>query len=116
MAVLGIIIHHSACSSINGKGFDYLITKQGAVIPAQEQTDPQYLHLCVEGDFSEDAKGESSSEQLLQEQLFVLEKMILRLSMIYNLSLDSVYSHHPSCPGEKFPWSKLVILPHDRYH
>lgn len=93
MTFLGIIIHHSACSSINGKGYDYLIAKDGSVIPAQEKTDPEYLHICVEGDFSLE-----SEEVADPEQLFLLQKLILRLCQLYDIPLQAIRSHGDRCP------------------
>ncbi|MDF2714248.1 MAG: hypothetical protein K0R28_1173, partial [Paenibacillus sp.] len=34
MRPTGITIHQSVCTSINGKGYDFYITRSGAIIPA----------------------------------------------------------------------------------
>lgn len=108
----GIVIHHSACSSINGKGYDFFITNGGDILPSSEQTDPQYIHICLEGDFSK----YSSLTSEKKEQLFLLTKMILYLSKTFHFEHDDIFPHTISCPGTHFPWSQLVILPEDRYH
>lgn len=113
MQYRGIIMHHSACSSINGKGYDYFITRSGDLIPAFGQTDPNYVHICVEGDYS-DPQG--AADAALKEQLFVLNKLVLRLLQAYSLERSDIYPHNRVCPGPHFPWSQLVISSEDRYH
>ncbi|MCZ8520581.1 MULTISPECIES: N-acetylmuramoyl-L-alanine amidase [Paenibacillus] len=109
----GIVIHHSVCPAINGRGYDYFITKQGSILPASEQTDPLYIHICLEGDFSA-RRTELSPEET--EQFFVLGKLVLRLSSAHQFQPDDIFPHTVSCPGAFFPWSQLVISPKDRYH
>ncbi|XOK63849.1 N-acetylmuramoyl-L-alanine amidase [Paenibacillus elgii] len=113
MQYYGIVIHHSACSSINGKGYDYFIAKNGDIIPSSEQTDPLYIHLCLEGDFSGPHAVRTPAEK---EQLFLMNKLILRLSKTYGFQPDDIFPHSITCPGGEFPWSQLVISPEDRYH
>jgi hypothetical protein len=109
----GIIIHHSMCHSMNGKGFDFYICRDGTIIPAIEQTDPLYIHVCLEGSFLEARNGLSAEEK---EQLFLLSKLTLRLAGMYRFETDDLFPHTLSCPGAFFPWSQLVISPDDRYH
>ena len=72
----GIVIHHSACTSINGKGYDFFVTKSGVVIPSPVPTDAGgYIHICLEGDFS--VPGIAARER--EEQFFVAVKLIGRL-------------------------------------
>lgn len=113
MQFYGIVIHHSVCPAINGKGYDYFIAKNGAIIPSSEQTDPLYIHVCLEGDFSHSRTPFTPEEK---EQLFVLNKLILRLSDTYRFQPEDIFPHTISCPGPIFPWSQLVISPEDRYH
>ncbi|MFE5317127.1 N-acetylmuramoyl-L-alanine amidase [Paenibacillus sp. NPDC056579] len=113
MQYYGIIIHHSACSSINGKGYDYFITRDGSIIPSSDKTDPLYIHICVEGNFSAPRTHLTPAEQ---EQFFVLNKLIIRLAEVYRFEPDDLFPHDISCPGPLFPWSQLVISPEDRYH
>jgi hypothetical protein len=113
MQYKGILLHHSACPSINGKGFDFFIAKDGAIIPSPEQTDAQYIHICLEGDFST-APDLHSSE--LIEQLFILNKLISRLSSALGIHKDALIAHDSNCPGRCFPWPKLVISLQDGYH
>ncbi len=113
MQYYGIVIHHSACSSINGKGYDYFIAKNGDIIPSFEQTDPLYIHLCLEGDFSGPSAARTTAEK---EQLFLMNKLILRLAKTYGFQPDDIFPHSITCPGGSFPWTQLVISPEDRYH
>ncbi|WP_426453502.1 hypothetical protein ACP26L_14530 [Paenibacillus sp. S-38] len=113
MQFYGIVIHRSVCPSINGRGYDFFITKQGAIIPSSEQTDPLYIHICLEGEFSSSGSALSAEEK---EQLFLLNKLVLRLSELYHFQPDDIFPHTISCPGAIFPWSQLVISPEDRYH
>lgn len=113
MQYYGVIVHHSACFSINGKGFDYFITRDGSIIPSAEQTDPLYIHICVEGNFSAPYGGYTPAEK---EQLFVLNKLIIRLADEHRFQPDDLFPHDMTCPGIHFPWSRLVISPEDRYH
>jgi hypothetical protein len=112
MQYFGIIIHHSVCPSINGKGYDFLITKDASVIPAPHRTDPSYIHICLEGDFSE----ASALTPKQQEQLFILGKLKQQLCETFGFSHDDVFPHTNTCPGPTFPWSKLVISLKDGYH
>jgi len=109
----GVVIHHSVCPSINGKGFDFYITRNGSIIPSPDQTDPLYVHICLEGDFSEPRHHYTPEEK---EQFFLLHKLILRLAGTFRFQTDDIYPHTISCPGFFFPWSQLVISPEDRYH
>jgi hypothetical protein len=109
----GFIIHHSACPSINGKGYDFLITREGAIIPCLEPTDPERLHICLEGDFSE---GRDLTAGDLKVQLFLAVKLILRLCEAYELSFENMHPHTLTCPGRHFPWAELVLSMSDGYH
>ncbi|MDF2924348.1 MAG: hypothetical protein K0R57_3262 [Paenibacillaceae bacterium] len=113
MKVVGIVVHHSVCSAINGKGYDFLILKNGSIIPAAQPTDPNFIHICLEGDFSDSAQAESAETK---EQLFLFQKLILRLSRLHNFSGEEIFPHSRECPGKYFPWSRLVISGNDGYH
>ncbi|MCR8642337.1 N-acetylmuramoyl-L-alanine amidase [Paenibacillus sp. N1-5-1-14] len=112
MQCLGIIIHHSACPSINGKGYDYMVLTNGVIVSLPEPADSQYVHLCIEGDFS--TKQERTTEQ--REQVFMAHKLLLRLLSIFQITEERVFSHCSTCPGGYFPWSQLVISSKDGYH
>jgi len=109
----GVIIHHSMCPSINGKGYDFFITREGFIIPSSEQTDPLYIHICLEGDFSRLRLHYTAEEK---EQLFLLSKLIFRMSDTFRFNHEDIFPHTASCPGASFPWSQLVISADDRYH
>ncbi|WP_281886822.1 N-acetylmuramoyl-L-alanine amidase [Paenibacillus sp. YYML68] len=109
----GIILHHSACPSINGKGYDLFVTKNGVIIPSSAQTDPYYIHVCIEGDYSAPRVTLTAQER---EQWFILAKLVHRLCQQYNLQPDQLRPHSDSCPGAGFDWAQLVISPEDRYH
>ncbi|MCR8634418.1 N-acetylmuramoyl-L-alanine amidase [Paenibacillus radicis (ex Xue et al. 2023)] len=113
MQFFGIVIHHSICPSINGKGYDFFITRNGSIIPSSEQTDPLYIHICLEGDFSDHRHPFSLEEK---EQFFLLNKLVLRLADTFKFQHDDIFPHTISCPGAFFPWSQLVISSEDRYH
>jgi hypothetical protein len=113
MHPLGIIVHHSACSSINGKGYDWMISNDGSVIRAPERTDPQYLHVCLEGNYNRLSDYSSLVEK---EQRFIGSKLIYRLLQVYQLAPKDIIPHDTHCPGFHFPWSELVISSQDGYH
>lgn len=113
MQYTGFTIHHSACPSINGKGYDFLITRMGTIIPSSEPVDSEYFHICLEGDFSVPIDPLSHE---LREQLFIAVKLILRLCEAYELSFDRLYPHALTCPGRYFPWAELVLSMTDGYH
>lgn len=114
MKIEGIIVHESACGSINGKGYDFYVTKTGIVIPASEPTDEAgFLHVCIEGDFSaSDGLGTVEGE----EQLFVAAKLIAQLAAAFDLTGAAIRPHREGCPGARFPWGKLVLSESDGYH
>ncbi|GIQ69374.1 N-acetylmuramoyl-L-alanine amidase [Xylanibacillus composti] len=114
MQPIGVVMHHAACPSINGKGYDFFIRKDGTVIAAEEPQDTDYVHICLEGDFSRRLGG--MSEGQLEEQCFVVQKLLIRLFGKYGLSTLMFHGHNTDCPGPYFPWSKLVISPANRYH
>ncbi|MCC2683384.1 MAG: hypothetical protein K0R75_283 [Paenibacillaceae bacterium] len=130
MTYSGVILHHSVCPKINGKGYDFFITEQAGIIPATLRTDPNYIHICLEGDFSttpptsaSKASSTAASPTLPHSnvpdralQLFMLNKLLLRLSARFGFPADSVFVHSPTCPGTAFPWSELVISATDGYH
>lgn len=111
---IGVVMHHSACPSINGKGYDFLIRKDGTVLAAEEPQDMDYVHICLEGDFALQSGGVTEAQ--LEEQCFVLQKLLIRLFGEYELSTLTFHGHNAACPGVCFPWSKLVISPANRYH
>ncbi len=114
MQPIGVVMHHAACPSINGKGYDFFIRKDGSVIAAEESQDLDYVHICLEGDFSRQLGGMTEIE--LEEQFFVLQKLLVRLFGKYSLSSLTFHGHNGNCPGLYFPWAKLVISPANRYH
>ena len=107
-----IIIHHSACPFINGKGYDYMIMKDGMILSSPELYEPNSLHLCLEGDFNSIHPNINEN----REQFFIFQKLLLRLFRVFNLSINHVFPHSDTCPGEQFPWDELVISPADGYH
>jgi hypothetical protein len=109
----GIIVHHSACPSINGKGYDWMVLRDGSIIRASERTEPSHLHVCIQGDYS---LSQTSVSVLEREQRFVGYKLISRLLEVYHLTPSDVHPHGEGCPGSFFPWSELVISFHDGYH
>ncbi|WP_199623166.1 hypothetical protein [Paenibacillus alkalitolerans] len=111
MQYTGFTIHHSACPSINGKGFDFLITRQGTIIPSAKPTEIDHLHICLEGDFSVKVSGDQ-----MKEQLFIATKLIMRLCEAYHLSFEHMHPHTLTCPGRHFPWAELVLSMSDGYH
>ncbi|WP_274364466.1 hypothetical protein [Paenibacillus thermotolerans] len=113
MQYTGFTIHHSACPSINGKGYDFLITRRGTIIPSSEPMDAKQLHICLEGDFSAPFDPLSSE---IREQLFIATKLILRLCAAYELSFEHMQPHTLTCPGRYFPWAELVLSMSDGYH
>lgn len=110
----GFVIHDSRCPNLNGKGFDYRITRDGHIIPSPEMYGIRFIHICVDGDFS--VPPSECPDRSREEQSFILQKLILHLSRLYAIPSGHVYLHHENCPGKHFPWSKLVISPQDRYH
>jgi len=114
MKATGFVIHQSQCSSINGKGYDFFVTRAGFVIPAAEPTEPGgRIHVCIEGDF---AAFDGSNDPDAQEQLFVAAKLIARLSETLGIASNALYPHQDGCPGARFPWAKLVLSISDEYH
>lgn len=110
----GFILHQSRCTSINGKGFDFWVGVDGAIYAAPLLTDPEYIHICLEGDFScEDGIPPLSGRK---EQLFATGKLILELVERYQISPLIIEPHNNYCPGAFFPWNELVIYPSDGYH
>lgn len=110
MQFVGVVLHHSACPSINGKGFDYYVTKDGMIVPGSEPTAPDRIHVCVEGDYGAEA------ELLPAEQLFMLQKLLLKLSELHGFESSELQPHNAACPGMRFPWHELVISFQDGYH
>lgn len=113
MQIVGIIVHHSVCPAINGKGYDFFIAENGSIIPSPYPTDPSFIHICLEGDFSD---PQYSDKPETKEQLFIFAKLALRLSEAFGFSAKDLFPHTNECPGRYFPWSQLVISGQDRYH
>ena len=109
----GFVIHHSACSSINGHGYDFWIARDASVVAAPLLTDPSYIHICLEGDFGTSYDGMTREQK---QQLFSASKLIMELSIQYNISPLYLNPHNDLCPGTDFPWNELVIYPVDGYH
>jgi hypothetical protein len=113
MKVVGVIVHHSVCPAINGKGYDFLIQKNGTIIPAAYPTDPSFIHICLEGDYSDPGELLLSESK---EQLFLFLKLTLRLAQTLHFKPSDIFPHDNECPGKAFPWSQLVISGKDGYH
>jgi len=113
LQVVGIVIHHSVCSAINGKGYDFYITRSGSILPAPYPTDTSYIHICLEGDFSD---PHYAGKPEAREQLFLLLKLVVRLSERLQFKPEDLFPHDKECPGRAFPWSQLVISDKDGYH
>jgi len=113
MTVTGFVIHHSRCTSINGKGYDFFVAKSGIVIPGAEPTEPGRVHICLEGDFD---KSGGAFDLETEEQLFVAARLIARLSEALGVPAEALYPHSEKCPGARFPWPKLVLSISDGYH
>ncbi|MCX7569069.1 hypothetical protein OS242_03705 [Tumebacillus sp. DT12] len=105
MGFVGIVLHDSACPDINGSGFDFLVCRDGTVIPSNQFRDDDHIHVCVEGDFSTLADDPG----VVREQMFVLVKLMLRLSSAFEMDPGKVSAHGDDCPGEYFPWHELKI-------
>ncbi|KGE17867.1 N-acetylmuramoyl-L-alanine amidase [Paenibacillus wynnii] len=114
MPYKGFVMHHSHCSSINGKGFDFWVDPDGRIYAAPLLTDPDNIHICLEGNFTYHPSAESASSR--KEQLFTAGKLILELAGRYQISPLIIEPHNDSCPGAFFPWNDLVIYPSDGYH
>lgn len=110
--IRGIILHDSQCKEIRETGYDFLICQDGTVIPTQNFTNDEYLHVVLEGEFSETR----TDLGVLHEQMFVLVKLILRLSKAFDMVPRDIIAHEDHCPGSEFPWHELTIrmdrLPH----
>ncbi|KIL38199.1 hypothetical protein SD70_27915 [Gordoniibacillus kamchatkensis] len=113
MPYAGVVFHHSVCPSINGKGYDFYVTTGGAVIPGFEPTSPDYIHVCVEGDF---AAMPAPLPAERREQLFVVQKLLQALSERHGFAPADWQAHNDTCPGWRFPWGELVISHQDGYH
>ncbi|OKP71833.1 MULTISPECIES: N-acetylmuramoyl-L-alanine amidase [unclassified Paenibacillus] len=114
MEYKGFILHHSRCPSINGKGFDFWVGADGSIYAAPLLTDPEYVHVCLEGNFGEEDTLPPVSERGVQ--LFAASKLILELASRYQMDPLVVETHTKTCPGAFFPWNELVIYPADGYH
>ncbi|GAB2718517.1 N-acetylmuramoyl-L-alanine amidase [Paenibacillus thermoaerophilus] len=112
MSILGIVLHHSACPSINGTGYDYFVCADGTIVAGAEPTDPHYVHVCLEGDFS--VFRPLTAE--LQEQLFVAVKLFVALAARHGFDPTDLHPHSVSCPGRRFPWRELVLSRPEGYH
>ncbi len=113
MPYMGVIVHHSTCPSINGKGFDFYIDRTSNIIPAYEPMESEFIHICLEGDFSNPLEATSVEAK---EQCFVVNKLIMRLAIRFQFPPHHVFPHANDCPGKYFPWTELVISLEDRYH
>ncbi|MEC0166841.1 N-acetylmuramoyl-L-alanine amidase [Paenibacillus graminis] len=114
MEYKGFILHHSRCPSINGKGFDFWVGPDGSIYAAPLLTDPEYIHVCLEGNYGEEYTLPPLSER--ENQLFAAGKLILELAARYQIDPLVVEPHTKTCPGAFFPWNELVIYPADGYH
>ncbi|WNS44448.1 N-acetylmuramoyl-L-alanine amidase [Paenibacillus sp. MMS20-IR301] len=110
----GFILHHSRCTSINGKGFDFWVGLDGAVYAAPLLTDPEHIHICFEGNYGEAEAVPQLTES--QQQLFAAGKLILELAERYQITPLLIEPHSKTCPGAFFPWNDLVIYPSGGYH
>jgi hypothetical protein len=109
----GIILHLSPCTFILQHGFDFFIQKDGTMLIGPNAVDPSYIHVALECDSMQQWRLLSHTQK---EQLFVLQKLALHLSALYDFKYDDITAHTSACPGEHFPWSQLVISLNDGYH
>lgn len=114
MEYKGFIVHHSRCSSINGKGFDFWVDLNGEIIAAPLLTAPDYIHICLEGDYG--AEAALPPPDARRKQLFAASKLVIELSKRFRIAPLLVEPHGESCPGSFFPWNELVIYPSGGYH
>lgn len=114
MSYKGFILHQSRCPSINGKGFDFWVGVDGVTYAAPLLTDPEYIHVCLEGDFAKNNNIHPLNGG--GNQLFTTGKLILELAERYQMSPFIIEAHNNYCPGTFFPWNELVIYPSDGYH
>ncbi|WP_223879742.1 N-acetylmuramoyl-L-alanine amidase [Paenibacillus spiritus] len=105
MSYQGFVIHHSACPSINGKGFDFWVARDGGIHAAPLLTDPESIHICLEGDFG--PGGSAGRDGAPPEQMFAAGKLILELSGRYRIPSGAVRSHDGVCPGSFFRGASL---------
>lgn len=113
MTYEGFVIHHSSCPSINGKGYDFWVRPDATIIAAPLLTDPQFIHICLEGHLNYEYSLMSFRPK---QQLFAASKLVMELSRQYNISPLYLHPHTETCPGSHFPWNELVIYPADGYH
>jgi hypothetical protein len=109
----GFMIHHSACTLINRKDYDFWIKRDASVVASSTLTDNEYIHICLEGHFNMAYELMSASAK---HQLFTVSKLIMELSSLYEISPLYLQPHTQVCPGSHFPWNELVIYPADMYH
>ncbi|OAB46958.1 hypothetical protein [Paenibacillus antarcticus] len=109
----GFMIHHSACSSIYKKEYDFWISSDSSIIVAPVLSDHEYIHICLEGHFNQQYELMSARAK---QQLFTASKLIMELSKLYEISPLYLHPHSQVCPGSHFPWNELVIYPADGYH
>jgi hypothetical protein len=105
MAISGVILHDSACPEMRISGYDFYLRKDGTVVPSNDFRDDEYLHVCIEGDFS--APLENTS--VVREQMFCLVKLVLRLASLFDFDPQQIIAHGDTCPGEEFPWHELKV-------
>lgn len=104
-SITGIVLHDSACPEMKTAGCDFFVCKDGTVIPSNDFLDDDHIHVCIEGDFSKPV----SNPGLVREQLFVLVKLVLKLSSAFEFDPQQLIAHGDTCPGEEFPWYDLKI-------
>jgi hypothetical protein len=104
-SITGIVLHDSACPEIKKAGCDFFLRKDGTVLPSNDFLDDDHIHVCIEGDFSEPVEN----QPLVREQMFVLVKLVLKLSSTFEFDPQQLIAHGDTCPGEEFPWHELKI-------
>lgn len=111
----GFVIHHTACTERDHQeeDWDFVILRDGSVKAAPSLRHPEYIHICLEGDFNLEY---SLMDFYQKRQLFQASKIIIELSRRYEISPLYLFPHHDTCPGINFPWNALVIYPAGGYH
>lgn len=105
MGINGVVLHDTACSEINGAGYDFYVCQDGTVRTSNTFRNDDHIHICVEGDFSQQIVNLG----LVREQMFVLVKLMLRLASAFQFDPEKLMAHGDDCPGEQFPWYELKV-------
>ncbi|MBL0387636.1 hypothetical protein JJB07_13430 [Tumebacillus sp. ITR2] len=107
MKFSGIVLHDSSCPTLRKSGYDFFVSRDGLVTPSNDFTDDDYLHVCVEGDFSRPIQ--TGEYPKVREQMFCLVKLAIRLASLFEFDPQAMIAHGDTCPGEEFPWMDLKV-------